>query len=212
MTGWAVLGVAAAVLSTVDAVPYVRDTLRGSTRPHRGTWCIWSVLGVVAFFSQLADGAGWSLLMVGVQAASMAFVFALSIRRGVGSLGPADLALLGLAAAGVAGWYASAQPLVATACVVVADLAGVLLMLPKAWRDPGSETPSSFLMAAAAGFLGTAAVGALDPSLLLWPGYFGVVNAATAAFILRRRRVLSRREPGGRVLRRAAILSDMPYR
>ncbi|HKD97596.1 MAG TPA: hypothetical protein VKB69_08325 [Micromonosporaceae bacterium] len=212
MTTWAVLGLAAALVSTVDAVPYVRDILRGSTRPHRGTWCIWSMLGVVAFFAQLADGPNWSLLMVGVQAASMAFVFALSVRRGVGSLGPVDLALMGVAVLGIIGWYASSEPIVATACVVVADLAGVLLMLPKVWRDPGSETPSSFAMAAASGFLATAAVGALDPALLLYPAYFGVVNAATAALIVARRRVLSRQKRVGEALHRAAILVDMPYR
>jgi hypothetical protein len=191
MTTWAVFGVAAAVLSVVDAVPYVRDILRGSTRPQRGTWCIWSALGVVAFFSQLADGASWSLLMVGVQAASMVFVLALSVRRGVGRLGPVDVALLGVAAAGVAGWYFSSDPVTATACVVVADLAGVLLMLPKTWRDPGSETPSSFMLAGAAGVLGSASVGTFDVSLLLYPVYFGTANLATATLILLRRRVLS---------------------
>lgn len=188
MTTSAVFGVAAAVVSTVDAVPYVRDILRGRTRPHRGTWCIWSALGIVAFCSQLADGASWSLLMIGVQAASMALVFALSIRRGVGRLGPVDVTLLGVATAGVVGWYVSSDPFTATVCVVVADLAGVLLMLPKAWRDPGSETPSSFLLAGVAGVFAAAAVGALDVSLLLFPVYFGVVNLATAVLILLRRR------------------------
>jgi hypothetical protein len=38
-------------------VPYLRDTVRRATRPHRGTWLIWSVLAVVAYFSQRADGA-----------------------------------------------------------------------------------------------------------------------------------------------------------
>jgi arginine decarboxylase len=48
--------IAAAVVSLVDLVPYVRDTLRQLTRPHRGTWLIWSALGATGFASQLADG------------------------------------------------------------------------------------------------------------------------------------------------------------
>ncbi|HEX5259825.1 MAG TPA: hypothetical protein VFW18_00005, partial [Gaiellales bacterium] len=63
----AIAGIAAAVLSLIDPVPYVRDILRGLTRPHRGTWLIWSALGATAFASQFADGASWSLAMVGVQ-------------------------------------------------------------------------------------------------------------------------------------------------
>jgi hypothetical protein len=188
VNGWAAAGIAAAAISLIDPVPYLRDVVRGSTRPHRGTWCIWSVLGVTAFISQWADGAGWSLLMIGIQAASVTLVFLLSISRGVGGLGPADLVLIGGAAVGIAGWIASSEPVAATACVILADLAGAALMLPKTWRDPRSETLSTFLLAAAAGCLGAAAVGAFELELLLYPAYFALVNAATAAVIMLRRR------------------------
>ena len=73
----------------------------------------------------------------------------------------------------------------------LADLAGVLLMLPKTWRDPLSETLSTFVLAGFSGALGAAAVGALDPALLLYPAYFGLMNAVTAAVILVRRRALA---------------------
>jgi hypothetical protein len=188
MNVWMALGIAAGVLSCVEAVPYVRDVLRGTTRPHRGTWCIWSVLGLTAFASQIASGAGWSLLMVGVTAAGVTVVFVLSISRGVGGIVAPDRVLMAVAALGIVGWVVSAQPLVATVCVVVADLAGVLLMMPKTWRDPRSETASSFVLAAGSGALGAAAVGSLDVDLLLYPAYFGAVNAFTAAVILLRRR------------------------
>jgi hypothetical protein len=192
MSPWAAAcGLLAGAVSTIDAVPYVRDILRGSTRPHRATWGIWSVLGITAFLAQAADGASWSLLMVGVQAASMSAVFGLSLWRGIGRLGRAELALLAVAAGGVIGWSASSEPVVATLGVVVADLAAVVMMLPKTWRDPDSETPSAFLMAGVAGLLGMAAVGAFDPSLLLYPAYFALANLGTAALIMLRRRALS---------------------
>ena len=38
-----VLGVLAGVVGVADVVPYVPDTARRSTCPHRGTWLIWSV-------------------------------------------------------------------------------------------------------------------------------------------------------------------------
>jgi hypothetical protein len=187
VTLWAAAGIAAAVLSLIDPVPYLRDVLRGRTRPHRGTWCIWSVLGVTAFFSQWADGAGWSLLMAGVQAATVTLTFLLSISRGTGRLGSADLVLIGLAAAGVGCGIAWSRPLIATACVVLADLAGAALMLPKTWRDPHSETLSTFLLASAAGALSLVAVGAVQLDLVLYPAYFAVVNAALAIVIIGRR-------------------------
>jgi hypothetical protein len=62
-----VLGVLSGIVAIADAVPYIRDTLQGTTRPHRGTWLIWSVLANVACLSLAADGATWSLLMVSIR-------------------------------------------------------------------------------------------------------------------------------------------------
>ena len=67
-----------------DTVPYVLDTVRGSTRPHRGTWLIWGVLAIVVCVSQRADGASWSLVMVAAQAALTSLIFVLAVRRGDG--------------------------------------------------------------------------------------------------------------------------------
>src|SRR5262245_30572355 len=179
----AVCGVVAGLVSTVDAVPYVRDIVRGRTRPYRATWAIWTVLAVTAFGAQAAEGAGWSLLMMGVQAVSVTIVLVLSIGRGIGRLGPVDLALIAMAGCGLIGWYVCDRPLLATIGVVLADLAGLALMLPKTWRDPDSETPSSFLLAGLSGLLATASVGALDPVLLLYPAYFGIGNTTIALVI-----------------------------
>ncbi len=181
------LGVAAAIVSMLDLVPYVRDTLRHLTRPHRGTWLIWSVLGTTGFASQLADGGTWSLLMVGVETASTVLVFALSLRFGMGGVGAYDLCLTSTAALGVAGWAISSHPVVATTFVVVADAVGVALMIPKTWRDPWSETLSTYSLAGTAGVLSAAAVGAMDVSLLLYPVYFALANGGTAAVIAYRR-------------------------
>lgn len=63
-----VLGLLAGLVGIADTIPYVRDTVGGSTRPHRGTWLIWSVLAIVVCLSQRADGASWSLIMAAAQA------------------------------------------------------------------------------------------------------------------------------------------------
>jgi hypothetical protein len=88
-----VLGLLAGVVSIADTIPYVRDTVRGTTRPHRGTWLIWGVLAIVVCLSQRADGASWSLIMAAAQAVLTSAVFLLSIRRGEGGLSPADVQL-----------------------------------------------------------------------------------------------------------------------
>lgn len=197
MSTTAILGLAAALVALIDTIPYVRDILRGSTRPHRGTWLIWGVLATVALASQEADGARWSLPMAGAQAVVTVLILILSVRYGEGGAGRLELALTAIALGGVVGWMLADEPVVATACVVAADVIGAALMLPKTWRDPGSETLATFALASLSGVLGAGAVGALDASLLLYPAYFAIVNGAIAAVIVVRRRALATVAPEG---------------
>ena len=76
--------------------------------------------------------------------------------------------------------------MIATACVVFADTLGVALMLPKTWREPSSETLTTYVLASAAGLLSTLAVAELDASLLLYPLYFFLGNGLIASIIVLR--------------------------
>jgi hypothetical protein len=189
----ALLGVSAALVGVVDTVPYLRDVLRGSTRPHRGTWLIWSALAVVVCLSQWADGASWSLIMLLTQAVLTTAVFAVAIVHGQGGTTITEVALIAVAAAGVAGWLLSGEPLVATLCVIAADLIAAAMMVPKTYRDPGSETLATFAYASIGGALAAGAVGVADnaaAALLLYPIYYCLANGAIALLIHHRRTVL----------------------
>jgi hypothetical protein len=190
-----VLGVLAALVGIGDTIPYVRDTVRRSTRPHRGTWLIWAVLAIVVCFSQRADGASWSLFMAGTQAVLTTGIFVLAVRLGSGGVSAADLLMITVAATGVAGWLIADKPVIATLCVVAADLIAAALMVPKTYRDPGSETLSTFAFASLGGALAVGSVGAIEPTLLLYPIYYCLVNGAIALLIQLRRRALRNAAP-----------------
>jgi hypothetical protein len=182
-----VLGVLAGAVGVADTVPYVRDILRGTTRPHRGTWLIWGVLAIVVCLSQRSDGASWSLIMAATQAVVTTLIFLLAIRRGEGGVSAAEVVMMAIAGAGVIGWLLADEPVVATACVIAADLIGAAMMVPKTYRDPESETLVTFALASLGGVLAAGAVGAVDLSLLAYPFYYCVVNGALALFIYQRR-------------------------
>src|SRR5689334_17236243 len=95
---FALLAGLAAVACTV---PYLRDTLRRTTVPHRGSWLIWGALEVVAVEAQRADGARWSLVPLVTQCVGTCLVFGLSVRLGSGGLSRVDLSLLALAGLGL---------------------------------------------------------------------------------------------------------------
>jgi len=190
-----VLGVLAAVVGIAGNIPYIRDTLRRSTRPHRGTWLIWCALAIVVCVSQRADGASWSLVMAGTHVALNAAILVLAIRLGTGGLSATDRFLMTLAAAGLAGWLIADEPVVATACVVLADVIAAAMMVPKTYRDPHSETLSTFSLASLGGMLAAGSVAAIEPELLLYPAYYCLVNGALALLIVHRRTALSGARP-----------------
>jgi hypothetical protein len=195
-----VFGILAVGVAVADTIPYVRDILRGTTRPHRGTWLVWGILAIVVTCSQHADGASWSVLVAAAQAGLTLGVFVLSISRGEGGCGRVDAVMLGVAAGGVAGWTVAGEPIVATLCIIGADLVAAAMMMPKTYRDPGSETLSTFGLASLSGALAVCAVGGVDAGLLLYPAYLCVVNGSIALVIYERRR---RRLEGHATTRRA---------
>lgn len=184
------LGIASAGFLIAAGVPYIRDVLAGSTRPHRATWLIWCLLSLIALASQRADGASWSLVLVAVQSVEAALIAGLSVRRGVGGGSRIELLLLGVAALGVVGWAAAGNPLIATACVVFADLIAVVLMIPKTVRDPMSETLSAYLVGLVGVVLSALSVGRFAPALLLYPAYLLVADSAVVIVIASGRRRL----------------------
>lgn len=186
---FAALGGAVGVVGTV---PYARDVWRRTTVPHRGSWFIWCVIEVVSVEAQRADGASWSTLPLGVQALGTGVVFGLSLRLGVGGLSRTELILMAVAGIGVLGWFAADEPVIATGGAIVADFVGVVLMVPKAWRQPHSETLSMFGLAAVGGVLTAASVGAPTPGLLVYPVYFALVNGLVAWLLWHRRAVVAR--------------------
>lgn len=189
----AVAGLLGAAMSLLGTWLYLRDTRRGLTTPHRGSWLVWGVIAVMAAASHGAGGVGWSLVVLTVQAATTVAVLVVAVRRGVGGLTPVNLGMLAIAGLGIAGWTTLTDPMSATACAALADAAGLAVIWSKAWHDPGSETVATYALAAASGLLAVVAVRAWHPHLLLFPVYFFVGNAATASLIGLRRRALDRR-------------------
>ena len=187
----AAFGIIGGILQLVASAPYVRDILKGTTRPQRSTWTIWTTLSFVVLASQWASGATWSLTLTIAQAISCAAIFVLAIPRGVGGLSRIELIMFGIAGLGIVGWLVTDDPVLATCSVVVADLIAVGLMLPKTYRQPSTETVSTYAIGVVSTIFALAAVGSLDVALLIYPVYILLADAAVVALIVLRRRALA---------------------
>ncbi len=166
------LGIASGVLSAYAYIPYIIDTLQRRTQPQRASWLIWSVLGSIAFASQLYEGAAASLWFAGVQITGTITVFVLSVRAGKGNfLSKADKLILLAALTGLVLWYFTETAAYALGITISISLLGGLATAAKAYKDPDSETLITWVVSLIASACALLSVGKMDLVILAYPLY-----------------------------------------
>jgi hypothetical protein len=173
-----IFAIIVAIMMLLGAPPYFKDILGGKTKPERATWFIWSLLGTIAFISQLKLHGAWSLVFVGLDGLGNILVFGLSFRYGHGGWTVLGKVALAIALAGVLVSLHFHQPVIALAGVILADFSGGALTIIKTFKAPETETTITWLLIGTASLLGALSVGKLDFSLLLYPLYLAAANYA----------------------------------
>jgi hypothetical protein len=187
------LAIVAALLTVACVVPYLRDTVRGDTRPQRVSWFVYASLSTVAAVALWLDGAGAATWLASGAAVGFSAVFVASLRYGVGGSSTLDRVALAIAAVGGAASFAIAEPLLAVAAVIVAEQAATIPTVLKAADDPGSETAVTWMMDGTAGLLAIAAVPELSLAEVAYPFHHMCINLSVLAGITVGRRRLARR-------------------
>lgn len=170
--------IASGVIVLIGAPFYLYDILKGTTKPERTTWFIWSILGIVAFISQFKLGAHWSLVYVGLEAVGNLVVYGLSLKYGVGGWTLKDKLALGLALIGIIISLIMQLPIFALWGVILADFAGAALTIEKAFKEPKSETAITWIFLSLSATFASFAVGKLSFALLLYPVYLAIITIA----------------------------------
>lgn len=183
-----IFGYTSGILFILSAIPYVRSILKGDTKPQRMTWLIWTVLVFIAFFSQLAEGATWSLLLTAGDAITIIIVFLFSIKYGVGGFRKIDILSLIGAAISLILWYITHEPAVALFLIIIIDIIGSNLTIIKTWKNPETENWMGWAICGVGGFLGILAVGDFNFILLAYPIYICLINSIIAIIVLIRRK------------------------
>jgi hypothetical protein len=184
MSNVQIFGYLAALLSIVAVLPYIRDILKGKTKPERASWFIWTVLGSIAFFSQLEKGASNSLWMVGTSTVCVLIVSILSIKFGSGGFARRDKISLLIAAIGLLLWFFTKEAAIALFITIIIDLTGSFLTVVKSLEDPESETISTWIIAFISGIFAALSVGEWSFILLVYPLYIFLANFAVVVAIL----------------------------
>ncbi len=91
------ISIVAIVLTFVGYAPYIRDIVRGTTRPHVFSWFIWGITTSIIYALQVSAGAGsgsWVTLTVAIV---LFAVFFLGLKNGNKDITTVDIIFLVLA-------------------------------------------------------------------------------------------------------------------
>lgn len=135
------------MLAFVGSLSYLKDTIKGKTRPNRVSWFLWAAAPLIAFGAELSQGVGLPALMSFMVGFSPLLIFLGSFinRKAVWKLTRLDIICGVLSIFGIVLWYVTGSGNLAIIFAILADaLAGVPTIV-KAYKDPESENWHVFL-------------------------------------------------------------------
>ena len=186
------LGILAVVIGLVSYIPYYRDVLRGTTKPHPFSWFAFSLLMGITFFAQVVTGAGPGAWVTGISAVAVLGIALLSIWKGHREITTFDWFCFAGALFGMVLWRATNDPLWAVVIVTVTDAIAFAPTYRKGYLKPNEETASLFVFSAAKYLVSLFALSTFNLTTALFPLSLVISNAVFVAVLMLRRRGLTR--------------------
>ena len=140
------LSLFATLLSVVAFFPYLRDMFLRKTTPHLYTWLIWGITQGTAVFGMIAGGGAVASISFAVATVLVLFVCICSLWYGTKHITRPDTVLLFVALGAIALWWFLDNPLLSVILVTVVDLIGYVPSIKKAYKEPQSETLSTWVL------------------------------------------------------------------
>ena len=188
-----ILGVAATIVGLFGYYPYLRDLMKGVTKPHAFSWLIWGTMEVIAFLAQISRGGGTGTWVTGISALITLFIAFKAFRLKDKDITAIDWLALSGALIGIVLWMITDNPLTAVVCITVADALGFVPTFRKGFDKPFEETLFEYTMSAIKWTLGIVALQALSPVTWLYPASLVMTNSTFVIMALIRRKHLGHR-------------------
>lgn len=173
---------------------YFRDIFADKTKPHAFTWLVWASLTTIAFAGQISDQGGAGAYVTLVTAIVSFAIFSLALFKGEKEITRSDWLSLGGAAAALALWFITDNPLTAILLVALVDFLGFVPTIRKSLHKPHEETLISYLLAGLKFILAIIALDNYSLVTVLYPASLVFANLLFVALLLSRRRKILTRE------------------
>jgi hypothetical protein len=139
-----------AAFNLVGSISYLVDTIKGTTRPNRISWALWSLAPLIAFGAELSEGVGLSSLMTFMTGFGPLLIFTASFinRKSVWKLTRFDVTCGILSLIGLSLWAITRRGDVAIVFSIAADALAAIPTIVKSYKEPESENWIGFFFSA----------------------------------------------------------------
>ncbi|MHC1716290.1 MAG: hypothetical protein AB9915_00110 [Candidatus Dojkabacteria bacterium] len=185
-----VVTIIAVLIALGGYIPYIKDCIKGKTKPHVVSWFIWALVSFIAFGIQFLNqgGAGSFInLFMGI-ICTIVFIFAL--RNGTKDVTKFDIISFILALIAIILWLVVKQPLWSIILVIFIDIMSFLPTMVKGWKKPWSETVVTFEMSSIKNALSIYALSTYSLTNVAYPGYALIANVFFVIMLILRRKVI----------------------
>jgi hypothetical protein len=128
-------------ISIIGGVDYLIGTLKGTVKPNRVTWLIWTLAPALAFFAQLQQGVGaeaWSTFIVWF-IPFLVLVASFMNKKAVWKVQKLDIICGLFSIIGLIAWLFTRVGNVAIVFSIIADFLACIPTLIKSWHKPETE-------------------------------------------------------------------------
>ena len=178
--------VAAGLLTVGSAIPYMRDIIRGETKPNIVSWITWTLLTGVATVAEIGAGEYRTAIFTGTAVLETSLIVILGLKYGHTHYTLFDVVCQVGALFGFVLWAVFNSPAAAVIFSVTIDLIGALPTVRHSWRKPGEETWLAYAMAGLGGALAILSFTEYNWTSLTYAIYIVLINTLLTAILIGR--------------------------
>jgi hypothetical protein len=178
-----------AIVGLVGVFSYIKETLRGNTKPNKVTWLLWSIAPLIAAFAELSDGVRWSVLPVFMCGFGPLLVLIASFvnKSSYWKLEIFDY-LCGICSLlALVLWGITKEPVIAIIFAIISDGLAAIPTLIKAWKYPETETADAYTAGLFTALTSFAAIKVWNFSSYAFPVYLVIIDILLIIAVYRRR-------------------------
>ncbi len=183
--------IAATTIAVVSYVPYIRDILRGKTKPHAFSWLVWSLLAYIVGIAQLTNGGGLGSLVALTTATIALYIAFAAWTKHRQLITRSDWFYFVAALLAIPIWLLTDNPLFSIILVSAIDLAAFIPTFRKSYHLPYSETLSQSYLSTLKHILTIVAQQQYSWVTILFPLSLAITTAIFTAMLVVRRAVVS---------------------